>query len=390
MASVSCIAVQGCVHGQLSKIYDDIAKLDQKPDLLLILGDFQSLTSEDDYQSISIPPKYLSLGDFPEYYNGKKKAPILTVFIGGNHENMSMLNDLPYGGYIAENIYYMGYSGVILFNGIRIGGISGIYKKWDFHRRRPTHDEIDIQGWKSFTKSMYHVRQNDVFPIAMCRDMDIMMSHDWPQGVVYHGDVRGLLKRKPYFRDDIKAGRLGSPILWDLLNNIKPKWWLSAHLHVRYEATVKHSKRCHDTDSWKANTDEIELDLSLEEDDKKTHFASKHDKTRFLALDKRKHNMDHMSLLTIDTDRSHKTYCTQGAVDIYWDPEYIRSLQLIERDKVEKKYEEIIFSELIARRDLLMEKDVNWALYRIPRYTPGMERNRIQQTEEFRSIFLNN
>lgn len=42
------------------------------------------------------------------YYSGEKKAPILTIFVGGNHEASNYLQELPYGGWVAPNIYYMG------------------------------------------------------------------------------------------------------------------------------------------------------------------------------------------------------------------------------------------------------------------------------------------
>lgn len=35
-------------------------------------------------------------------------APVLTIFIGGNHEASNYLQELPYGGWVAPNIYYMG------------------------------------------------------------------------------------------------------------------------------------------------------------------------------------------------------------------------------------------------------------------------------------------
>lgn len=42
------------------------------------------------------------------YYSGEKEAPVLTIFIGGNHEASNFLQELPYGGWVAKNIYYMG------------------------------------------------------------------------------------------------------------------------------------------------------------------------------------------------------------------------------------------------------------------------------------------
>lgn len=42
------------------------------------------------------------------YYSGEKKAPVLTIFIGGNHEASNHLQELPYGGWVAPSIYYLG------------------------------------------------------------------------------------------------------------------------------------------------------------------------------------------------------------------------------------------------------------------------------------------
>ena len=44
------------------------------------------------------------------YYSGDVLAPVLTIFIGGNHEASNYLQELPYGGWVAKNIYYMGTS----------------------------------------------------------------------------------------------------------------------------------------------------------------------------------------------------------------------------------------------------------------------------------------
>lgn len=53
--------------------------------------------------------------------------------VSGNHEAMNHMHELYYGGWVAPNIYYMGYAGVLNFKGIRIGGLSGIYKKRDYY-----------------------------------------------------------------------------------------------------------------------------------------------------------------------------------------------------------------------------------------------------------------
>lgn len=80
---------------------------------------------------------------FFRYYSGEKLAPILTIFIGGNHEASNYLQELAYGGWVAPNIYYLGYAGVINVNGVRIGGISGIFRDHHFEKG---HFEVGQRG----------------------------------------------------------------------------------------------------------------------------------------------------------------------------------------------------------------------------------------------------
>lgn len=40
------------------------------------------------------PEKYHKLGDFHRYYKGELKAPVPTIFIGGNHEASNYLAEL--------------------------------------------------------------------------------------------------------------------------------------------------------------------------------------------------------------------------------------------------------------------------------------------------------
>ena len=67
-----------------------------------------------------------------------------------------------------------------------------------------------------------------------------MLSHDWPTGVYNHGDLKGLLKKKPFFKEDIERGELGSPPAAELLAHLQPTYWFSAHLHVKFAAMVHH------------------------------------------------------------------------------------------------------------------------------------------------------
>ena len=113
------IAVEGCCHGELDAIYSAIREAQNghgvKVDLLLICGDFQSIRSFDDFDSVAVPNKYKQLNSFQDYYTGKKLAPVPTVFVGGNHEASNVLQSLYYGGFVAPNIYFLGKAKFVLY-----------------------------------------------------------------------------------------------------------------------------------------------------------------------------------------------------------------------------------------------------------------------------------
>lgn len=54
----------------------------------------QTVRDHNDLESMAVPEKYRRMGDFCEYYTGKRKAPIPTIFVGGNHEASEYLADL--------------------------------------------------------------------------------------------------------------------------------------------------------------------------------------------------------------------------------------------------------------------------------------------------------
>uniref|UniRef100_A0A663E488 Debranching RNA lariats 1 n=1 Tax=Aquila chrysaetos chrysaetos TaxID=223781 RepID=A0A663E488_AQUCH len=235
------VAVAGCCHGALDKMYETLELLQQRhnvrPDLLLCCGDFQAVRNEADLRCMAVPAKYRHMQTFYRYYSGEKKAPVLTVFIGGNHEASNHLQELPYGGWVAPNIYYLGYAGVVRFRGVRIGGISGIFKSHDY---RKGHFECPPYNQQTI-RSAYHVRNIEVFKLKQLkRPMDIFMSHDWPRSIYHYGNKKQLLKMKSFFRQEVESNTLGSPAASELLQHLKPTYWFSAHLHVKFAAFMQH------------------------------------------------------------------------------------------------------------------------------------------------------
>lgn len=62
------IAVEGCCHGELDKIYATIGFLEKKEgvkvDLLLCCGDFQAVRNEGDMKCMAVPAKYRTMQTF--------------------------------------------------------------------------------------------------------------------------------------------------------------------------------------------------------------------------------------------------------------------------------------------------------------------------------------
>jgi len=255
------IAVEGCGHGTLNAIYASVDKACEVQgwagvDLLIIGGDFQvcctqltalhlrnglhmqAVRNAADLNCMAVPVKYREIGDFYEYYSGTRSAPYLTIFVGGNHEASNHLWELHYGGWVAPNIYYLGAANVIRLGPLRIAGLSGIWKGYNYkkpHYERLPYNQDDV-------RSIYHVRELDTRKLLQVRtQVDVGMSHDWPRGVEWKGDFKTLFRKKDLFEADAREGNLGSVAAQLVMERLRPPYWFSAHLHIKYAALVHHS-----------------------------------------------------------------------------------------------------------------------------------------------------
>lgn len=279
------VCVIGCVHGEIDDLYAAVRETEErmgaKVDVVLCCGDFQAVRNLADLQTMACPDKYKSMNTFYKYYSGERRAPVLTIFVGGNHEASNHLQELPYGGWVAENIYYLGIAGCVrLTSSVTVCGLSGIYDKRDLHKGRFELAPYD----RSSERSIYHTRQfdaNRLFLLPSAKPVRFFLSHDWPVNVVPKGTARTeqLLRKKPFFREDVDKGELGSPVLRDLLCKLRPSYWFSAHLHVKFATEV---------------VEEQDEDLCLEEEEEDRPRT-----TKFLALDKIVKGRDFLQILDL-------------------------------------------------------------------------------------------
>lgn len=186
-----------------------------------------------------MPAKYREMHDFHEYYSGARTAPYLTIFVGGNHEASNYLFELYYGGWAAPNIYYMGAANVLRLGPLRIAGLSGIWKGYNY--RKPHYERLPYN--QDDVKSVYHVRELDVRKLMQIRtQVDVGISHDWPKGVEWMGNWKKLFRQKSHFEEDARKGQLGSLAAKYVMDRLRPPYWFSAHLHCKYAAFVDHGQ----------------------------------------------------------------------------------------------------------------------------------------------------
>ncbi len=192
-----------------------------------------------DLNVTAMPHKYRRMADFHEYYSGSRIAPYLTIFIGGNHEASNHLFELYYGGWVAPNIYYLGAANIVRLGPLRIAGLSGIWKGYDY--RKPHFERLPYS--EDNLHSIFHVRELDVRKLLSVRSqVDIGLSHDWPEGVVWQGNYNWLFRRKDRFEEDAINKKLGSIAAAQCLAQLRPAYWFSAHLHIKYAALVDHTQ----------------------------------------------------------------------------------------------------------------------------------------------------
>lgn len=301
MGTTLKVAVVGCAHGELESLYTAISETEQaggiKVDVVICAGDFQAVRNEFDLQSLACPPKYRDMRSFWKYYAGHLVAPVPTIFIGGNHEASNHLQEIPLGGLVAPNIYFLGYAGVVNFRGLRIAGVSGTYVDHAYLRKRTERPPYTGPA----ARSVYHLREEDVRRVlrlrrrndidaddgTACKPIDIVLSHDWPKGITDYGNVEQLLRAKPFLATEIAQGSFGNAPMTQVLHTLQPKYWFSAHMHVKFAAVVKHES-AHDAPDGVEEVNEGKKE--------------KNNMTRFLALDKIVPRRDFLQILDIPVD----------------------------------------------------------------------------------------
>ncbi|KAF4982592.1 hypothetical protein FZEAL_1824 [Fusarium zealandicum] len=337
------VAVVGCGHGELDKIYATLETQCAENgwalsdlDFLIICGDFQAVRNDLDLNCMSVPRRYRKMGDFHKYYSGTAKAPVLTLVIGGNHEAPNYFFELYHGGWLAPNIYYLGAAGVVRYGPCRISGLSGIFNASSYHK--PHNERLPYD--RDLVRTIYHVREYDVQKLLqVTQPIDIALSHDWPSWVELFGDHEQLFAQNPHFLASAKLDKLGNKPGAELMNHLRPSHWFSGHMHTRFSATVEHrGPKMEDTVTQLNLPDELQASLSIFKKQQKPgqtaassqiEGGSKNQQTKFLALSKAGPDVEsYMELTEIEIpshtdDAIYTDKATDGKFALCYDQEWL-------------------------------------------------------------------
>ncbi len=213
---MSKIVVFGDAHGKQNELYARAQELGA--DTILQVGDFETIRKEEDLKFFPAPPRFRKVKDFKDFYQ-RGSVPIKTFFIGGNHEAFNVLEPFPNGGQILENLYYLGRVGVVEIDGLKIGGISGIYSGKKFHGQRKP--ELNSSDRRYFTLEDFH-------KIADMK-LDVLLMHDW------------IFRSK--FGDDgeitVESSR---PEIEECIRKASPRYVFCGHVHYSYRHVLEGSQ----------------------------------------------------------------------------------------------------------------------------------------------------
>ena len=248
------VLVAGCIHGYWDNLVNAVEheiENGNRIDVVLVNGDNQTFRTKEDMESSSHyvqikenkpdrfgkKPKY-SLdeyyGSFHKYVNPSTPLPCLFILIGGNNECEDLLCQMPYGGFIADNLYYAGRSSILDYKGLRISTLSGIFNESIFNQL--LFEKFPIRNGD--IKTNHYIRSFSLYQllcygyIPKAPKINVMMTHDWPN------DERGENRFKNIIIDCPEEKKFpdGNKYAPEILCSLKPDYWTAAHLHTKFEA----------------------------------------------------------------------------------------------------------------------------------------------------------
>jgi len=217
--------ITGDIHGnpltRLSNKNWPIGRKLSKRDVLIICGDFGLLWSKYRTRNEEYKIKWLD------------NCPWTTCFVDGNHENFSILNNLPkaykFGGevgIVGHSIYHLKRGELYQINGRKIITIGGAHS----HGRE--HRQWGVSMWKEEEITDNDIKNAKQSVIKANYDVDYIISHCAPESFARNAIDVNLIS---YWQPD------GSEELLELFkqtSDIKFKKWFFGHYHTDAYDTI--------------------------------------------------------------------------------------------------------------------------------------------------------
>jgi lariat debranching enzyme len=219
----------GDIHGRFHRVeawMDALEAARGRPvGLVLAVGDVEAFRRADDHRRKTA--KRGMPAEFAEYADGVRRMKRPLYFIGGNNEDFEALHDAPGGFDPAPNVHYLGRAGLRALRGLRVAYLSGIHAPRFFEQplKRPT--SLDT------AKQAGYFRAPEVERVSGYRDVDILLVHEWPRGIVQRARDEGLSSGRP-----LPSYWIGNPITRRLVDTVRPRWVLCGHSHRGFAVSL--------------------------------------------------------------------------------------------------------------------------------------------------------
>ena len=222
--------VHGYIYQMLGLLQNWETKHQQKLNFVLQVGDFEPHRHDEDLTTMDAPTKYKKLGDFAHFYRHQADFPYPLYFIGGNHEPYGFLDNFPAGKEIAPNFNYLGRVNTINLFGLKIVGVSGIYKS-DLFTFRPSIAKIKFNSNKKYIG----FTEAEIERAIDYRNTDILIMHEWATNIINKKDLAELQQRY----SSIRYEQVGNEYARLLIEALQPKLVLFGHMHLKYRSLFR-------------------------------------------------------------------------------------------------------------------------------------------------------
>ncbi|MBF5041475.1 serine/threonine protein phosphatase [Aggregicoccus sp. 17bor-14] len=224
------IAAVGDIHGRFHRVETWLEALEaahgRPVDAVLAVGDVEAFRRADDHRRKAA--KRAMPAEFAEYADGSRRVRRPLYFIGGNNEDFEALHDAPGGFELAPDVHYLGRAGLRELLGLRVAYLSGIHAPRFFEQPLLRPRTLDT------SKQAGYFRQAEVERVSGLRDVDLLLVHEWPRGLV----PRLREGELPPGGRPLPSSWVGNPITRKVIEAVRPQWVLCGHSHRAFAATV--------------------------------------------------------------------------------------------------------------------------------------------------------